>query len=165
MWVRYTCIFISIWHWHMLGKWTMLLIGLIGLIWSEWVCKYCFSTVRLHQKKPVYSLLFMIVCMFCWRLVITPMLRLTSPRSINSPLRYFETMSSANILVLVCTDFSVQSRFRFWSLGSCGFMVLVPTSWYQGFGTRFFRGYLQISHCGTGSVPFQFQFCSKSGGT
>ena len=40
---------------------------------------------------------------------------------------------------------------------SSGTSVLVPTSRYQGFGTRFSGGYLQILNFGTGSIHFGFR--------
>ena len=43
-----------------------------------------------------------------------------------------------------------------------GTSVLVPTSRYQGFGTRFSGGYLHLSHFGTVSVSFRFDFTSIS---
>ena len=66
------------------------------------------------------------------------------------------------------TDFSVNSRFwykkprflQFHNTGS-GTSVLVPTSRYQGFGTRFSWDYLHFSDFGTSSVPYQFHFGSK----
>ena len=61
-------------------------------------------------------------------------------------------------------SFPVVPRYRFWHLGS-GTSVLVPTSGYQGFITRFSRGYLHFSHFGTSSVTFRYHFSSKSGGT
>ena len=81
--------------------------------------------------------------------------------------------------VVLCTFFSVSTvlifslipvlvpkpRFlRFHGTGS-GTSVLVPTSRYQGFGTRFSGGYLHLSHFGTGSVPFRFHFGPKPSGT
>ena len=54
---------------------------------------------------------------------------------------------------------------RFHGIGS-GTSVLVSTSQYQGFDTRFSGVYLHFSNFCTDSVPFWFHFFnSKSGGT
>ena len=51
----------------------------------------------------------------------------------------------------------LKPRFlRFHGTGS-GTSVLVLTSQYQGFGTRFSGGYLHLSNFGTDSVPFRLQ--------
>ena len=53
---------------------------------------------------------------------------------------------------------------RFHGIGS-GTSVVVLTSRYQGFGTRFSGDYLHLTHFGTGLGQFWFHFGCKSGRT
>ena len=76
-------------------------------------------------------------------------------------------LRQAGLFLLVIGRYSVngsdpvpvlQSGFlRFHGIG-CSTSVLIPTSPYQGFGTRFLGDSLHFSHLGTtSSVPFWFQ--------
>ena len=67
----------------------------------------------------------------------------------------YRFFSSVPVLVLK------PRRLRFHGTGSAT-SVLVPTSRYQGFGTRFSGGYLDFSNFGTASVPYRFQLGSIS---
>ena len=72
--------------------------------------------------------------------------------------------SVATVLIFSSVPVSVLKPLflRFHCTGSCT-SVLVPTSRYQNFGTRFSGDYLHLTHFGTGLVRFRFHFGSKSG--
>ena len=79
------------------------------------------------------------------------------------------TVLSASVgIVLIFSSVPVSVLkplfLRFHSTSSCT-SVLVPTSRYQGFDTRFSGDYLHLTHIGTNLVRFRFHFGSKSGKT